>query len=53
MKIPEVEYPKANKEYWVVVDEDRCILHFFTKEKYAKAYAEKYGHEIIYQECMN
>lgn len=49
----EVSDPKQDFEYWVVVDESTEIPHYFTNEKYARAYAEAKGHTIIFQECFN
>lgn len=49
----EVKDPKPDKEYWVVVDEWAVMPHYFTSEKYARAYAEANGNTIIFQECFN
>jgi hypothetical protein len=52
-KYHEVYNPKDDQEYWVVVDEERCIPHYFKEEQYARAYAEDKGFTIVFQECFN
>ena len=49
----EVKDIKPDFEYWVVVDEDQCMPHYFKSKEFAEAYAEAHGHTIIFQECFN
>ena len=52
-KFNEVEYPKQDVEYWVVLDETTEIPHYFTNRTDAKNYADRYGHTIIFKECFD
>lgn len=52
-KFNEVEYPKQDVEYWVVVDEAQSMPHYFTNRTDAKNYADYYGHTIIFKENFN
>lgn len=52
-KFNEIEYPKPDIEYWVVVDEKTEIPHYFKTEEKAKDFADYYGHTIIFKECFN
>ena len=49
----EIEYPKPDIEYWVVVDEELSMPHYFKNKESANRYAQHYGHTIIFQECFN
>ena len=49
----EVELPDPDIEYWVVVDDDLSMPHYFLSERDAKAFAQEYGHEIIFKECFD
>lgn len=49
----EIEYPKQDIEYWVVVDEKESMPHYFKTKEKAQQYANYYGHTIIFQECFN
>lgn len=49
----EIEYPKEDIEYWVVVDEQTEIPHYFKTKDDAENFAEYFGHTIIFQECFN
>ena len=52
-KFNEVDNPKQDIEYWVVLDEENIIPHYFKTEKDARNFAEYYGHEIVFEECFN
>lgn len=49
----EVNNPKQDVEYWVVVDEQTELPHYFKTKEQAQAYADYYGHEIVFHECFN
>ena len=49
----EVNNPKQDVEYWVVVDEQAELPHYSKTEEQARAFADYYGHEIVFQECFN
>lgn len=49
----EIEYPKNDIEYWVVVDEENDMPHYFKSEQHAREYANHYGFTIVFQECFN
>lgn len=53
LKFNEVEYPKQDVEYWVVVDEAESMPHYFKNRTEAEKYADHYGHTIIFKENFN
>ena len=53
MRFYEVDNPKENVEYWVVIDENEELPHYFKTELHARAYADYWGHTIIFKECFN
>ena len=52
-KFNEVMNPKQDIEYWVVVDEQKEMPHYFKTRDDAEWFACHYGHTIIFQECFN
>lgn len=52
-RFKEVNNPKQDIEYWVVVDEQEEMPHYFKTKEDAQNYADFYGHTIIFQECFN
>lgn len=49
----EIDNPKEGVEYWVVVDEQTELPHYFINEQQARAFAKEHGHEIVFKECFN
>lgn len=52
-KYKEIEHPKDGIEYWVVLDENTEIPHYFLTKPEAQAFANENGHEIVFHECFN
>lgn len=52
-KYHEVYKPSRNIEYWCVVDELNCDIHYFKSSEHAQKFANDFHYRIIYKECFD
>lgn len=52
-KYHEVYKPSNNLEYYYVVDDLSCRVHYFKTYEYAQKFADDFGFTILCKECFD